>query len=80
MRRRRIRIWPVLLAMVAIFGILGIGAGVFGLLTQEKKVYEGLPWNLTLVNGEYALPENRSIEVTRLRDDQQVDSRIYPEL
>lgn len=80
MRRKRIKIWPMLLATVAIFGFLGIGIGIFGLLPQGNKVYEGLPWNLTLVNSEYALPEDWNIEVTQLRDDQQVDSRIYPEL
>lgn len=80
MRRKRIKIWPMLLAAVAIFGFLGIGIGIFGLLPQGNKVYEGLPWNLTLVNSEYALPEDWNIEVTQLRDDQQVDSRIYPEL
>ena len=41
---------------------------------------ENLPWYLTLVNREYPVPEDWDIELTELRDDQRVDSRIYPDL
>lgn len=40
-----------------------------------------LPWYLTLVNSSHAVPDDWHIEkFTELRNHQQVDSRIYPEL
>lgn len=72
---------------VAILLILVVLAGgVFGLIKYadfmgtEYKVYEGLPWELTLVNSEWAVPGEWNIEFVELRDDQRVDSRMYPEL
>ena len=50
------------------------------LFAKEKKAYMGLPWELTLVNSQWAVPEEWNIELTELRDNQRVDSRIYPEL
>ena len=37
-------------------------------------------WRLLLVNGETPLPEDFSVTLKELRNQQQVDERIYPEL
>lgn len=42
--------------------------------------YEESDWNLVLVNPENKLPRNWDIEFTKLRNGQQIDSRIYPDL
>lgn len=37
-------------------------------------------WNLILVNADHPLPEFYEISLTQLRNDQQVDKRMYPAL
>ena len=37
-------------------------------------------WNLILVNSEYKIPRDWSVELTELSNGQSVDSRIYPAL
>lgn len=44
-----------------------------------EPVYEQ-PWNLVLVNSWNPITEYEEITFTELRNDQKVDSRIYPEL
>ena len=39
-----------------------------------------LPWNLTIVNSDNPVPDDWTIEFTELKNNQRVDSRIYPEL
>lgn len=83
-----------LTALVLIIAILG-GAGyifreeieqkVSALLTgkelsDSRIAVEKLPWNLILVNQEYPMTEEPDMELTELRDDQRVDSRMYPYL
>lgn len=85
-RRKRGRgIWVFVVLLLAAILLLGAFVGtrtrlLDDLFKGEKKVYEGLPWYLTLVNEDYAVPEDWEIEVTELRDDQRVDSRMYPDL
>lgn len=86
MRKIR-RIIPAVIAVLLVLAILLMGIFVAekaGLLESvfggAPQVYEGLPWNLTLVNDRWAVPADWEIEVTELRDDQRVDSRMYPAL
>ena len=80
-RKRHFGAWILVITLLLVVAMLGIlvvsGTGIF---PKEKQVYEGLPWYLTLVNSEYAVPEEWDIELTELRDDQRVDSRMYPDL
>lgn len=75
---RRIVSWLTgLLVLLLIAGVVVVQKT--GIL-DTPKVYEGLPWNLTLVNNSYGVPEDWSVSLTELRDDQRVDSRMYPAL
>ncbi len=72
------KFFTALATVVVLILAVGISIVVFG--RNTKQVYEGLPWELTLVNYRWAVPEEWSIELTELRDDQRVDSRMYPAL
>lgn len=49
--------------------------------TADGATYDGLPWNLVLVNADHAIPPDWVIPAfTELKGNQKVDSRIYPEL
>lgn len=75
---RRIVSWLTgLLVLLLIAGVVVVQKT--GIL-DTPKVYEGLPWNLTLVNNSYGVPEDWTVSLTELRDDQRVDSRMYPAL
>ena len=39
-----------------------------------------LGWNLILVNRDYYIPEDYTVELTELSNGEKVDSRIYPDL
>ena len=39
-----------------------------------------LPWNLTIVNSENPVPDDWTVELTELKNNQSVDSRIYSAL
>ena len=49
---------------------------------EEDAVQEdgGDDWKLILVNADHPLPEDYSVKLKELRNDQWVDERIYPEL
>ena len=47
---------------------------------EEPAQSEGDDWKLILVNAGHPLPEDYSITLKELRNDQWVDERIYPEL
>lgn len=80
-RKRGFGLSVLLIAVLATAIYLAARMGYLeDLIPKEKKVYEGLSWNLTLVNDEWAVPEDWEIELTELRDDQRVDSRMYPDL
>ncbi len=87
MRRRKqhirwIWIWPLIVLAVLGFYFRGeIAQGISSLRTKPVLVdTERLPWYLTLVNREYPMPQDWEIELTQLRDDQRVDTRMYPAL
>ena len=41
---------------------------------------DSLGWNLMLVNSKYRIPDDYSVDLIRLSNGEQVDSRIYPAL
>ena len=45
---------------------------------QEASMAHG--WQLILVNEDYCIPEDYTLEMTTLSNGEQVDSRIYPDL
>lgn len=47
---------------------------------EEEPPAEERPWNLTLVNPWNPVPSGWEMEFTELRNDERVDSRMYPEL
>ena len=47
---------------------------------EEPSQSEGEEWKLILVNADQPLPEDYSVTLKELRNDQWVDERIYPEL
>lgn len=53
---------------------------------QQTKEYSNcntannLDWKLILVNAEYKLPDNYSVELTKLKDGQSIDKRAYKDL
>ncbi|MBR3096050.1 MAG: M15 family metallopeptidase [Clostridia bacterium] len=55
------------------------------LLRQTSVFHHGpdagnLPWNLTLVNKQYAVPKSYSPQLMTLSNGQRIDKRIYPDL
>lgn len=46
----------------------------------SRTADESLGWNLMLVNSRYRIPDDYSVELIRLSNGEQVDSRIYPDL
>lgn len=58
-------------------------AGIF-LLHERISIRAAVPdrsdWNLILVNRKHSIPSGYSVQLTRLSNGEQVDSRIYPAL
>ena len=50
------------------------------MLLSAKNGVENSDWKLILVNKDNAVPDDYEIELTTLRNDVKVDSRIYPDL
>lgn len=46
----------------------------------SRTADESLGWNLMLVNSRYRIPDDYSVELIRLSNGEQMDSRIYPDL
>lgn len=76
----------VLIALIVIIGsmILRPDGNFFKLsgnfLTGRNRADTSLGWNLILVNGDYAIPDDYELELTELSNGKKVDSRIYPAL
>lgn len=80
---------PILSLCTVIFLLMLIAGGIWayrtGLFSHSSTSLElgnlnDLPWNLTLVSGDFAIPNHPEQELTTLSNGAQVDSRIYPEL
>lgn len=67
----------LLLMVVIIFLAAGMMAFKGGI---SRTADESLGWNLMLVNSRYRIPDDYSVELIRLSNGEQVDSRIYPDL
>lgn len=67
----------LLLMAVIIFLAAGMMAFKGGI---SRTADESLDWNLMLVNSRYRIPDDYSVELIRLSNGEQVDSRIYPDL
>ena len=67
----------LLLMAVIIFLAAGMMAFKGGI---SRTADESLGWNLMLVNSRYRIPDDYSVELIRLSNGEQVDSRIYPDL
>ena len=78
MRNRRKRKGKRLLLMAVIIllaaGMMAFKGGI------SRTADESLGWNLMLVNSQYRIPDDYSIDLIRLSNGEQVDSRIYPAL
>ena len=72
----------IFLLMLIAGGIWACRIGIFSHSSTSLQLgnLDDLPWNLTLVNGDYAIPDHWEQELTTLSNGTQVDSRIYPEL
>lgn len=88
---RTVKRLTVLVLVMAVLGTVGyafreeIGQKIHSILPgkalgENRIDVEALPWNLMLVNSQYPMKENYDIALTELRDDQRVDSRMYPYL
>ena len=80
-RKRRNRVFPskILPILVAICILLALGlSGLLSGFQHTASLDRG--WNLILVNYEYRLPRNYTVELTQLYNGERVDSRMYPAL
>ena len=68
----RLLLMAVILLLAA--GMMAFKGGI------SRTADESLGWNLMLVNSRYRIPDDYSVELIRLSNGEQVDSRIYPEL
>lgn len=78
-RRKRAFSRKILPILVAICILLALGlSGLFSGFQHTASLDRG--WNLILVNYEYRLPRNYTVELTQLSNGERVDSRMYPAL
>lgn len=68
----RMLLMAVILLLAA--GMMAFKGGI------SRTADESLGWNLMLVNSQYRIPDDYSVELIRLSNGEQVDSRIYPDL
>ena len=68
----------VIVLLVFVWGLIHVEDILFAFENNAQETVE--EWNLILVNRENAVPKNYSVELTRLSNGEQIDSRIYPSL
>ncbi|MFR7984556.1 MAG: M15 family metallopeptidase [Clostridia bacterium] len=68
----RLLLMAVIILLAA--GMMAFKGGI------SRTADESLGWNLMLVNSQYRIPDDYSVELIRLSNGEQVDSRIYPDL
>lgn len=69
---KRLLLMAVIILLAA--GMMAFKEGI------SRTADESLGWNLMLVNSQYRIPDDYSVELIRLSNGEQVDSRIYPDL
>lgn len=69
---KRLLLMAVIILLAA--GMIAFKGGI------SRTADESLGWNLMLVNSQYRIPDDYSVELIRLSNGEQVDSRIYPDL
>ena len=69
---KRLLLMAVIILLAA--GMMAFKGGI------SRTADESLGWNLMLVNSRYRIPYDYSVELIRLSNGEQVDSRIYPDL
>ena len=69
---KRLLLMAVIILLAA--GMMAFKGGI------SRTAGESLGWNLMLVNSRYRIPDDYSVELIRLSNGEQVDSRIYPDL
>ena len=69
---KRLLLMSVIILLAA--GMMAFKGGI------SRTADESLGWNLMLVNSRYRIPDDYSVELIRLSNGDQVDSRIYPDL
>lgn len=69
---KRLLLMAVIILLAA--GMMAFKEGI------SRTADESLGWNLMLVNSRYRIPDDYSVELIRLSNGEQVDSRIYPDL
>lgn len=69
---KQLLLMAVILLLAA--GMMAFKGGI------SRTADESLGWNLMLVNSRYRIPDDYSVELIRLSNGEQVDSRIYPDL
>ena len=69
---KRLMLMAVIILLAA--GMMAFKGGI------SRTADESLGWNLMLVNSRYRIPDDYSVELIRLSNGEQVDSRIYPDL
>ena len=69
---KRLLLMSVIILLAA--GMMAFKGGI------SRTADESLGWNLMLVNSRYRIPDDYSVELIRLSNGEQVDSRIYPDL
>lgn len=69
---KRLLLMAVIIRLAA--GMMAFKGGI------SRTADESLGWNLMLVNSRYRIPDDYSVELIRLSNGEQVDSRIYPDL
>lgn len=69
---KRLLLMAVIILLAA--GMMAFKGGI------SRTADESLGWNLMLVNSRYRIPDDYSVELIRLSNGEQVDSRIYPDL
>lgn len=78
-RRKRAFSRKILPILVAICILLALGlSGLLSGFQHSASLDRG--WNLILVNYEYHLPRDYTVELTQLANGERVDSRMYPAL
>lgn len=69
-----------LFCLLLVTSIACLAFWLYGDLFNLPVSASDVPWYLTLVNGSNPVPDNWEVELTELKNDERVDSRMYSSL